>query len=158
MNICMNCGKEYRSLEQLVEQRYCLSCETEMRNSRNDNKPPELTEEEKLLPSLNLNSLYSRIYDWHQKNHNAILKTSNRPDYIKQYRKLFNELPQPASASENDIAFVGWEVLNGLMEWSYGKIDGHDIQMMSYARLIGAKIGEAFQIRRHQSRMYPLFH
>ena len=160
MNICMNCGKEYRSLEQLVEQRYCLSCEIEMRNSRDETKPPEPTEEEKSLSTLDLNALYSRIYDWHKQNHTAILQTGNRPVYIKLYLKLVNELPPPRIAKENDIIFVSEEVLSGLMEWANSKKDDYGIEMNTYAKLIANKIGGESQTRRQlsqQSRLFGVF-
>lgn len=88
---------------------------------------------EKVPKGLTLKEYYSRIYRWHRKNSNS--KQDDSP-YARRYQDLVESLPAPEKASSEDIAFVCKEVIAGLMEWAYHKVDEYGIKTAAYAHHI----------------------
>lgn len=95
---------------------------------------------EKVPKGLSLERYYSRIFNWHEKNKNGIfVKLSGRKrddPYIRCYLELVGVLPQPKSATLEDIAFVCREVIAGLMEWAYHEEDEDGVKTAAYAHHI----------------------
>lgn len=88
---------------------------------------------EKVPKDLTPKEYYGRIYHWHKKNRN--IRKDDSP-YTKRYRELVESLPAPEKASPEDIVFVCKEVIAGLMEWAYHKVDEYGIKTAAYAHYI----------------------
>jgi len=108
---------------------------------------------------LSLIEYYTRIYDWHKSHHD--IKKNDNP-YTKRYRELVESLPNPEKASPEDIVFVCKEVIAGLMEWAYHKMDNYEIKTAAYAHYILNTFfdgfhGEKMRVLQQKSELYRKF-
>jgi hypothetical protein len=92
---------------------------------------------EKLL-ELDLGQIYERIYRWYQTNKDKAKLSSQEK---KKYLNLIRNLPPPEDASEADISFACYEVINGLMKWAAEEKDEYGIKMADYAKKAIDKLG-----------------
>lgn len=113
---------------------------------------------------LSLEDYYGRIFNWHKKNQKNIftkLATRKNDDpYIRCYLELIKALPQPKSATPDDIAFVCREVIAGLMEWAYHEKDVHNVKTAAYAHYVVDTHFDGFSGKKtiqhaKSSKLYP---
>lgn len=111
---------------------------------------------EKVPKDLSLKEYYARIYDWHKSRRD--IKKNDNPS-TKRYHELVESLPNPEKASPEDIVFVCKEVITGLMEWAYHKMDEYEIKTAAYAHYILNTFfdgfhGEKMRVLEQKSELY----
>jgi len=121
---------------------------------------------EKVPKGLTMNQYYARIFKWHRKNKDLILRKlgarSPSDPYIRCYFELVEALPDTKSVSLEDIAFVCLEVISGLMEWAYHESDQHGVKTAAYAQHIldsffDGFFGKKTRFSAENSKMYARY-
>ncbi len=92
----------------------------------------------------NIRDAYETIYEWANTLGKEIRKQSDLSEnYREASEKLIRELPQPQDALSEDMAFVAWEVLTGLLEWAYHSLTETQTPLHKYARFIAERAEKA---------------
>lgn len=89
---------------------------------------------EKVSRGMSVEECYRRIYHWHKHNGKRKIKEKQQQEaYTERYFKLLDGLPEPETASKEDMNSVFGEVIYGLMEWSFHHEDEYGIKIAAYA-------------------------
>jgi hypothetical protein len=77
---------------------------------------------------------YDRIYKWHKTNgkQERINKFGNQNIYIKDYENLVDKMPAISNATDADQDYIFYQMVCGLLEWSYHIEDEFGIKIAAY--------------------------